>query len=63
MGPPSDQEDWPFPDPSVSWEGLPWLRTVVQKNNHRGESEAAAPIPKSGRLRLFLWLRFVVCAK
>lgn len=55
LGPPKDQEDRIFlACSSVLWEGLPWLSTVLQENNHRRESEAVAVISKSGHFGLLV---------
>lgn len=53
VGPLKDQEDRLSQTRLLSCgKDSSWARAVVQKNSHRGESEAAAVIPQSGHLRL-----------
>lgn len=52
--PNAQEDDRPFPAPSSAKRGHPWLRTLLQENSHRRESEAAALIPKSGHFGLLV---------
>lgn len=53
-GPLKDQEDRLSQTLLSNGQDSSWPRAVVQKNSHRGESEAAAVIPQSGHLGLLV---------